>query len=149
MVVGNQKSFASVESQHTNISLRTVDTSLHMAADNEGPGPLTTIGILVIMILFVGSGLLPLLDGGGKDLSIADSVVTRQDAPQKMQNFESTQDRLSRATIQEKLSAIPVFYLSEGGSMQTDIYLSYPEAQDAASGKAAVSVKATSLDQVM
>jgi hypothetical protein len=121
-----------------------------MADDNEGPGPLTTIGILVIMILFVGSGLLPLLAGGGdKDLSIADSVVTRQDTPQKLKNFESTQDRLSRATIQEKLSAIPVFYLSEKGSMQTDIYLSYPEAQDAASGKAAVSVKATSLDQVM
>jgi hypothetical protein len=45
-------------------------------------------------------------------------------------------------------SAIPVFYLSDStGSMQTDIYLSYAEAKDAASG--GLSVKATSLDQVM
>jgi hypothetical protein len=77
---------------------------MEMAADDEGPGPLVSLGILLIMILFVGSGLLPLLDGGGRDLSIADSVVTRQDAPKKLQNFESTQDRLSRASIQEKLS---------------------------------------------
>lgn len=149
VVIGNQNSFAVPASPYAPISLRPVDSSLRMASDNEGPGALTSIGILTIMLLFVGTGLLPLLDGGGKDLSIADSVVTRQDAPQKLQNFESSQDRLSRATIQEKLSAIPVFYLSEGGNMQTDVYLSYAEAADAASSKGSVSVKATSLDQVM
>lgn len=120
-----------------------------MAADNEGPGPLVSLGILFIMVLFVGSGLLPLLDGGGRDLSIADSVVTRQDAPQKLKNYEFSQDRLSRASIQEKLSAIPVFYLSKGGEMETNIYMSYVEANEAAANNEGVTVKATSLDQVM
>jgi hypothetical protein len=134
------------ESQPSAIFYGSSCSKLAMARDGEGPGTLTSIGILLIMVLFVGTGLLPLLDGGGKDLSIADSVVTRQDAPGKLQNFESKGDRLSRATIQEKLSSIPVFYLSEGGTMKTDIYLSYADAVDAAGG---ASVKATSLDQVM
>jgi hypothetical protein len=118
-----------------------------MADDDEGPGTLTAVGILLIMALFVGSAILPLLEGGGKDLSIADSVVTRQDIPGKLQTFESKQDSLSRATIQGKLSAVPVFYLSDGTSMKSDIYLSYADAQEAANGGA--TVKATSLDQVM
>jgi len=120
-----------------------------MAREDEGPGLLASIGIVIIMILFVGTGLFPLVDGGGKDLSIADSVVTRQDAPGKLENFESKQDRLSRAAIQEKLSALPVFYLSEGGTMKTDLYLSYSDAIEAVSGAKGVAVKATSLDQVM
>jgi hypothetical protein len=120
-------------------------------ARDEGPGLATQIGILVIMGLFVATGLFPLLDGGGRDLSIADSVVTQQDAPGKLRNFESKQDRLSRATIQEKLSGIPVFYLVDRlGNMGTNIYVSYDdaavEAREAPSG---TSVKATSLDQVM
>ena len=122
---------------------------LSMAREDEGPGLLASIGIVIIMILFVGTGLFPLVDGGGKDLSIADSVVTRQDAPGKLENFESKQDRLSRAAIQEKLSALPVFYLSEGGTMKTDLYLSYSDAIEAVSGAKGVAVKATSLDQVM
>ena len=130
--------------------VRATNTRLNMMDDEgEGPGLLTSIGIVLIMILFVVTGLAPEFAGGDRDLSIADSVVTRQDAPQKLQNFESSQDRLSRATIQEKLSAVPVFYLSEGGNMQTDIFLSYQEAAEAASGKDGVSVKVTSLDQVM
>lgn len=120
-----------------------------MDEEGNGPGLLTSIGIVLIMIIFVGSAFVPLMGGGDRDLSIADSVVTRQDAPQKLKNYESSQDRLSRATIQEKLSAVPVFYLSEGGNMQTDIFLSYQQAADAATGKEGVSVKVTSLDQVM
>jgi len=123
-----------------------------MVQEDDGPGLLTQIGIGIIMILFVGTGLLPLLDGGGgRDLSIADSVVTQQDAPGKLQNFESKQDRLSRATIQEKLSGVPVFYLVDGsGSMSTNIYVSYSDAKTATDETAGTSaVKATSLDQVM
>ena len=122
--------------------------------DDEGPGLGTQIGIVVIMLLFVATGLFPLLDGGGRDLSIADSVVTQQDAPGKLQNFASKQDRLSRATIQEKLSGIPVFYLvdtSTGALLGTDFFVSYTDAKvalDDGSGTTA-SIKATSLDQIM
>eukprot|EP00980_Cylindrotheca_fusiformis_P005002 scaffold1062_cov130-Cylindrotheca_fusiformis.AAC.8 len=147
MEVGHRNPLLERGTYHPPIIPRSSLSRLGMASDNDGPGALTSLGIVTAMILFVGSGLLPILDGGGRDLSIADSVVTRQDAPQKLQSFESSQDRLSRATIQEKLSSIPVFYLSEGGTMQSNIYLSYSEATDAASGKA--DVKATSLDQVM
>jgi hypothetical protein len=121
-----------------------------MAQDDEGPGLMTKIGIGFIILLFVATGLLPLMQGGGggdRDLSISDSVVTRQDKPGKLEYFESKQDRLSRATIQEKLSSIPVSYLSEGGNMKSDIYLSYVDAKEAAG--AGVTIKATSLDQVM
>lgn len=136
--------------QQVAVTYGSTSSNLSMARDDEGPGLLASIGILLIMIIFVGTGLLPLMDGGGdRDLSIADSVVTRQDVPTKLQNFESKQDRLSRATIQEKLSSLPVFYISEGGSMKTDLYLSYADAVDAASGINGASVKVTSLDQVM
>ena len=123
-----------------------------MAQDDEGPGLLTSIGIGFIILLFVATGFAPLMQGGGggggdRDLSISDSVVTRQDKPGKLENFESKQDRLSRAMIQEKLSSIPVFYLSEGGTMKSDIYLSYVDAKEVAG--AGVTIKATSLDQVM
>lgn len=128
-------------------------SSLSMVGDDDGPGPLVQVGILLIMILFVGTGLLPLLDGGGRDLSIADSVVTQQDTtPGKLvRNVESNQDRLSRATIQEKLSGIPVFYLvdSNNGSMGTNIYLSFTDAKNVADETPGTTVKATSLDQVM
>lgn len=120
-----------------------------MDDEGDGPGTLTSIGILLIMILFVGTGLAPMMGVGDRDLSIADSVVTRQDTPQKLKNYESSQDRLSRATIQEKLSAVPVFYLSERGNMLTDVFLSFQDATDVAGGKDGVSVKVTSLDQVM
>jgi hypothetical protein len=121
-----------------------------MAEEEEGPGLLVSVGIIFIMIIFFGSSLLPMLEGGGgRDLSIADSLVTRQDAPGKLENFESKQDRLSRATIQEKLSAIPVFYVTEGGTMKTDMYLSVADATAAAASVEGASVKATSLDQVM
>lgn len=125
-------------------------SSLWMVDNDDGPGPLVQVGILLIMVLFVGTGLLPLMDGGGRDLSIADSVVTQQDVPGKLQNFESNQDRLSRATIQEKLSGIPVFYLVDSnGSMGTSIYLAYDDAKAAADESTGTVVKATSLDQVM
>ena len=126
------------------------NTRLNMMDDEgNGPGTLKSIGILLIMVLFLGTGLAPMMGGGDRDLSIADSVVTRQDVPGKLKNYESSQDRLSRATIQEKLSAVPVFYLSEGGNMKTDVFLSYQEASDAAAGKDGVSMRVTSLDQVM
>ena len=128
-------------------------SGLFMANSNdEGPGLLTTIGVGFIIVLFVVSGLLPsLLQGGGdRDLSIADSVVTRQDVPGKLANFESSQDRLSRSEIQEKLSSIPVFYLATtDGTMKTDIFLSYADAKDVSSGMEGTTVKVTTLDQVM
>lgn len=131
------------------ITYRSSGSSLAMALDDdEGPGLLTQVGIVLIMLLFLVTGLLPYLDGGGKDLSIADSVVT-QDASAKIQTVENKQDALSRANIQEKLSGIPVFYLSDSqGSMGTTIYLSYADAKVAGDG-AGMAVKATSLDQVM
>ena len=129
-------------------------SSLFMVGDDDGPGPLVQVGILLIMILFVGTGLLPLMDGGGgKDLSIADSVVTQQDAnsARVARNIENNQDRLSRATIQEKLSGIPVFYLvdSSSGSMGTNIYLAFNDAKIMADETPGTTIKATSLDQVM
>ena len=132
-------------------------TRLQMAFGNDGegngPGPLASFGILLVMLLFVGSGLLPILDGGGQDLSIADSVVTttstsRQQERSSTNADANNNDRLSRSTIQGKLSSIPVFYVANSdGKMETDIYFSYAEASAAASGSS--SVKVTSLDQVM
>ena len=121
-------------------------------SDNQGQGLLATIGVGLIIVIFVASGLLPsLLEGGGdRDLSIADSVVTRQDMPGKLANFESAQDRLSRSEIQDKLSAIPVFFLATpDGSMKTDIFLSYADAKEASAETDSTAVKVTTLDQVM
>ena len=105
---------------------------------NEGPGILPTLGLAFIILIFVGTSFLPLLDAGGPsgNLSIADSVVTKQDNPDKFKNYENKFDRLSRATIQEKLNAVPVFYLvdNDDGTMKSDIFMSFEDATDAAKG---------------
>jgi hypothetical protein len=126
-------------------------TKLSMARNDDGIGLLPTLGVIAITILFVATSFLPPVNlggGGGAPANIADSVVTKQDNPEKFKNFENKFDKLSRATIQDKLNAVPVFYLVDSdGSMQTNIFLSYQDASIAAGGSAIV--KATTLDQVM
>lgn len=128
-----------------------------MATDDEDGDLGRTIGAGFLLALFLAGSLLPLFDAtggmGDRDLNISDSVVTRQDARGRMGTaVESKSDQLSRASIQEKLNAIPVFYLATGSSgsamASTDIYLSYEDAKLAASVSSS-SIKATSLDQVM
>jgi hypothetical protein len=120
-----------------------------MAGNDDSPGLLPTLGVIGIILIFVATSFLPPMDmGGGAPASIADSVVTKQDNPEKFKNFQNKFDRLSRATIQEKLNAVPVFYLVDSdGSMQTNIFLSYQDARSSAADSA--TVKATTLDQVM
>jgi hypothetical protein len=77
--------------------------------NDQGPGDIMKqIGIGFIILIFVASGVLPMMQGGGdRDLSIADSVVSQQDVPGKLAGFENKSDRLSRGTIQEKISVSP------------------------------------------
>ncbi|CAB9515659.1 expressed unknown protein [Seminavis robusta] len=133
------------------IHVGTINTQLSMSSNDEGGGG-GLQGILfsllgaTIILLFVGTSFLPMMDGGGRDLSIADSVVTKQDAPEKLKNYEATGDRLSRSSIQEKLNTVPVFYLVDKENvMGTNIFMSYQDASDAAG---LLTVKATTLDQV-
>jgi hypothetical protein len=130
-------------------------TEQHMSSSDDGGGGLrgilfSLLGVSLIL-LFVGTSFLPMMDSGGgsRDLSIADSVVTRQDAPGKLQNYEaSPNDRLSRSSIQEKLNAVPVFYLvDKANAMSSNIYTSYQDASNAAA-TCSLTVKATTLDQV-
>jgi hypothetical protein len=126
--------------------------------DDEGSGggmSGTSITAGILFFIFAIGAVLPLVGtldmvkGGG--MSIADSVVTRQDAPGKLQNVEKKEFSLSRSAIQEKLNAIPVFYIATpDNNMSTDIYLSYEDANKAAAGSSTgTTVKGTTLDQVM
>jgi len=131
------------------------NSKLFMANDEGGTGTSTIAAIL--FAIFVAGSLLPLAGTFGMkgDMSIADSVTTRQDAPGKLQNFESKQYSLSRSAIQEKLNAVPVFYIATAGkdgstsTMGTDIYLSFEDANAASAKISASTVKGTTLDQVM
>jgi hypothetical protein len=133
------------------------NSKLFMAND-EGPGGTgTSTAAAILFFIFVAGSVLPLAGTFGMkgDMSIADSVTTRQDAPGKLQNFESKQYSMSRSAIQEKLNAVPVFYIataSKDGStstMGTDIYLSFEDANAASAKISSSSVKGTTLDQVM
>jgi hypothetical protein len=125
--------------------------------DDEGSGGMsgTSITAGILFLIFAIGAVLPLVGtldmvkGGG--MSIADSVVTRQDAPGKLQNVEKKEFSLSRSAIQEKLNAIPVFYIATSdNNMSTDIFLSYEDANKAAAGSSTGTiVKGTTLDQVM
>jgi len=116
--------------------------------DDVGEGLLYSLLGVGVVILFVGTTLFLPMGGGDRDLSIADSVVTRQDIPGKLQNYEAAGDRLSRSSIQEKLNTVPVFYVVDKNDvMGTDIYMSYYDAKDVADAKS-LTVKATTLDQV-
>ena len=131
-------------------------TKLYMSDDdNEGPGLVTKIFISGVLLFFVASAFAPLTLFADKqtptDLSLGDSVVTRQDG-NKLKTYQSSFDALSPAVIQEKLSNLPVFFLStNGGSIIEDnFYLSYDEAENAAAkSSSAVAVKVTALDQIM
>ena len=120
---------------------------LCMSREGEGSGILASIAGLFIVVLFVSTSFFPFLGGKETPMGLADSVVTRQDTPGKFANFESDKYRLSRGSIQEKLNSIPVFYLTnDDGSMKTDLFMTYDDAQAAAAERGAV--KATTLDQV-
>jgi hypothetical protein len=123
--------------------------------DDEGSGGMSSTSITAGILFFIFAigatlplvGTLDMMKSGGGGMSIADSVVTRQDAPGKLQNVEKKEFSLSRSAIQEKLNAIPVFYITTSdNTMSTDIYLSYEDANNAAGGSI---VKGTTLDQVM
>ena len=125
-------------------------TTLYMSDEKEGPGLVTAAFISVCLLFFVVSAFAPLLDfmsiaPSATDLSLGDAVVTRQDG-KKLQSYQSSFDALSQTKIQQKLSNLPVFYLSNDGSLGDKIYLSYKDAESAAKGS---SVKVTTLDNVM
>lgn len=133
--------------------------SLHMTRsdDSNGPGIATTIALVGILLVFLGSSAAPFLDALNTDATdsvsseLANTVVTRQDPDAlKQQQYASKYDRLSRTRIQEKLSGLPAFYLvkDKTGEMDGDIYMSYADATKAAETFGS-SVKATTLDQVM
>ena len=130
------------------LSPRQSNSQLFMADNNEGGTGVSLIAGVLFFIFVVGT-LLPFagtFDTKGQ-MSIADSVITKQDAPGKLANAERKEFALSRSAIQEKLNSVPVFYIATGDSMGTDIYMSYEDAI-AASGPSS-SVKGTTLDQVM
>mmetsp|Transcript_14694 Transcript_14694/g.30960 ORF Transcript_14694/g.30960 Transcript_14694/m.30960 type:complete len:415 (-) Transcript_14694:82-1326(-) len=132
---------------------------------------LTTAFIIGSLLFFVVSAFAPLIDyantssSTASDLKLGNAVVTRQDGESnKLKNYASKFDALSSTKIQEKLSNLPVFYLSrkeDGGSGSVlangNFYMSYDEACKAAkdsaeissgSGGAIVTVKVATLDQI-
>jgi hypothetical protein len=147
-----------VPSPHQNnmvpTQFRRGSTLLKMSSDSDdGPGIGTIVTIVFFLVVFVGTSLAPMLDAARNsptgDLNLGDSVVTRQDPPGKLKNYENSSDKLSRTKIQEKLNRVPVFYLVSGPNreMQEKIYLSFEDATSAAGSGA--TVKCTTLDQVM
>jgi hypothetical protein len=121
-------------------------SALLMSREGEGSGILAALGGGFIIALFVVTSFFPFIGGKETPMGLADLVVTKQDAPGKLANFESEKYRLSRSAIQEKLNAVPIFYLTnDDGSMKTDLFTSYDDAREAAGSGA---VKATTMDQV-
>ena len=118
---------------------------------NQGPGIITGIFAVAVLLFFAVSAFVPLLEvtttAPTANSNLGNSVVTRQDGP-TVKNYESKFDALSKAKIQEKLSNVPVFYLSNDGKMIENIYFSFNEAEVAAKDISA-NVKVTTLDQVM
>jgi len=146
----SQKEF-SLQSK-TSMSTRTV---LSMVNDDDGPAFLTVAGVLLAIVIIVGTSLAPTMDmmngsGSSMDYNLSDSVVTRQDTPNKMQDYSNPNDKLSRSKIQEKLNRVPVFYLADSDlNMKEKIYLSFQDASAVASSSDSnLKVKCTTLDQV-
>ena len=124
-------------------------TKLYMSDEKEGPGLVQSIFISGVLLFFVASAFAPLTlftaDQSPSSLSLGDSVVTTQDG-NKLKTYQSKLDALSEAKIQEKLSNIPVFYMTDDNGIGDSFYLSYNQAKNEASDKI---VKVTTLDQVM
>jgi len=126
-----------------------------MVNDDDGPAFLTVAGVLLAIVIIVGTSLAPTMDmmngsGSSMDYNLSDSVVTRQDTPNKMQDYSNPNDKLSRSKIQEKLNRVPVFYLADSDlNMKEKIYLSFQDASAVASSSDSnLKVKCTTLDQV-
>ena len=130
-------------------------TSTHMSSNDnqEGPGAVTAVFIVAVLLFFVVSAFAPLLDfasiqPSSKDLNLGDAVVTRQDDMNKLKNYQSKFDALSPSRVQTKLSNLPVFFIArDGGVMDSNVYFSFNEASAAAAGGG--TVKVTTLDQIM
>jgi len=138
------------------ISTSTPWNSKLFMVNDKGPGGTgVSITAAILLFIFVAGSLLPLAGTFGTkgQMSIADSVVTRQDASGKLQNLESKKLSLSRSAIQEKLNSVPVFFITTtgngGSNIDTDIYLSFEDANAASARISSSTVKGTTLDQVM
>eukprot|EP00970_Alexandrium_tamarense_P007072 scaffold1230_cov201-Alexandrium_tamarense.AAC.33 len=140
----------------------TSNTSSYTSNNNtqEGPGIIPSLFISGVLLFFAVSAIGPLLDSisvssqppAKTDLSLGDSVITRQDGDNKLKNYESKFDALSMEKIQEKLENLPVFYVGDGRGIMgnENVYFSYSEAESAAKGIGGSSVvKVTTLDQIM
>jgi hypothetical protein len=113
-----------------------------------------------VLLFFAASAFAPLIDyasasPSANDINLGDSVVTRQDG-NKLRGYQSQFDALSPAKVREKLSNLPVFYLStkddDGTSVmgERNAYLSFRDAENAVRrASPGTSVKATTLDKVM
>ena len=131
-------------------------TSTHMSSNDnqEGPGAVTAVFIVAVLLFFVVSAFAPLLDfasiqPSSKDLNLGDAVVTRQDDMNKLKNYQSKFDALSPSRVQTKLSNLPVFFIArDGGVMDSNVYFSFNEASAAAAAGGGT-VKVTTLDQIM
>jgi len=113
-------------------------TQLYMSDEKEGPGLVQSVFISGVLLFFVASAFAPLTllqDQSPSSLSLGDSVVTSQDG-NKLKTYQSKLDALSEAKIQEKLSNIPVFYITDDNNGIGDsFYLSYNQAKNEASDK--------------
>jgi hypothetical protein len=124
----------------------TSNTSSYTSSNNtqEGPGIIPSLFISGVLLFFAVSAIGPLLDSisvssqppAKTDLSLGDSVITRQDGDNKLKNYESKFDALSMEKIQEKLENLPVFYVGDGRGIMgnENVYFSYSEAESAAKG---------------
>jgi len=129
------------------------------SSKDEGGGNLAGALVLVgIIAIFVISGVAPFFQMASAPIdtmSIGDAVATRADNV-KYQAAQSDADKgvvtqfekLSRTKIQEKLNRVPVFYLVKDGTMASQIYLNFQDAEQA-SKEEGFDVKCTTLDQVM
>ena len=125
-----------------------------------GPGLVTAAFAIGVLLFFAASAFAPLIDyastsPSANDINLGDSVVTRQDG-NKLRGYQSQFDALSPAKVREKLSNLPVFYLSTNDNDGTsamgerNAYLSFRDAENAVRrASPGTSVKATTLDKVM
>jgi len=149
--IENKKSLLRFEDH---VSASTANNSRLLMVNNNDEGPQGTgVGFIAgfLLLIFVAGSVVPFagtLNIKGQ-LSIADSVVTKQDASGKFKNVESKQLSLSRSAIQEKLNSVPVFYVVTEGKMGTALYMSFDDARAASDGIPSSTVKGTTLDQVM
>lgn len=123
--------------------------STALRESDDGGGGLQTVGAAVLLAFVLGGAILPMVNTASV-MNKVEVVRTEGEGGDAQLVMKNKYPRLSPMRVNDKLAAVPVFYVKAGGAKDGSptFYLSVAEARKAAAAAGGGEVRAATLDEV-